>query len=784
MITLDEFLSLVCSVGNPPNQEQMVAIQHPLDEILQIVAGPGSGKTTVLLLRALRMVFVDGILPDNIFITTFTRKAARDLRSRWLKLGESILSAVAQNHDTRLIDLNRCRIGTLDSITQQILGEYRLPGRTAPTVMARATSDLILRRRAFGPAYRANQNEIDELLQRYTFLGNAPAHQGQALATAKTLIDRLAQDQVNLASYALQGPGENLIVQILNDYMQRSEETNVYDFTLLEEAFLRRLNDGTVSEWTHDIQAMLIDEYQDTNPLQESIYFAIINAANPTTTIVGDDDQSLYRFRGGSVELFTGFGPRCFQATGRTVQRIDIFQNYRSTPEIVGFYNAHIIGDPGFAPARITPQKPPVQPSRPSQAVGVLGMFRPDEMTLAHDLAAFLDALLSNRQFVIPGTGATINLPNEGDLGDIAFLAHTVRETRFNRPGQPITELFPLHLRQAMEEVGLSVFNPRGQSLRDIQAVQVLLGLLLVIADPSGQFTEQLMITGEARFFLERWRTGALDFIASNPAPRDNQGINGFIVEWQSAADGMRKPNGWAEWPVLEVIYKLITWMPDFQNDPEHQVWMQALMETIDSVGIESPYRMMLYSNVVGDPNSVHIRRSRESFIRDALVPIAQNNEDINEDILPSVPRDRMQFMTVHQAKGLEFPFVIVDVGSRFRTNHPAQRFRRFPTEPSSVVIQEDDIEPYLASPLRGHRSPIDRTFDDLVRLYYVAYSRPQSVLLLVGNENCLRYGSGTASGSIPNVALGWNRDGSWPWRQQFTGRRRPIAVDPPFTVI
>ena len=784
MIALDQFIDLLGSVGNPPNNEQELAIRHPLDEILQVVAGPGSGKTTVLLLRALRMVFVDGILRDNILITTFTRKAARDLRSRWLLLGEVILNAVAQHHDTSLIDLNRCRIGTLDSITQQVLGEFRIPGRTAPTVMARATSDLVLRRRAFGPIYRSNQGQIDGLLQRYTFSGNVPANQGQALATAKTLIERLAQDQVNLTTYRMQGPAENLIVDILNAYQERSIETNVYDFTFLEEAFLGRLISGTVSEWTDGIQAILIDEYQDTNPLQEAIYFAVINAANPTTTIVGDDDQSLYRFRGGSVELFTEFGPRCSQVTGRPVQRIDIFRNYRSTPEIVGFYNSHIAGDPGFMPARINPPKPAVQASRPSHGVEVLGMFRQDVLTLAHDLAAFLENLLANRHFVIPGTGATIDLPVGGDLGDVAFLAHTIRETRFFHPSQPVTELFPLHLRRAMEARGLSAFNPRGRPLRDIPPVQTLLGLLLVISDPSGEFTDELRITGESKFFLERWRIAAMDFMAANPLPRDNQGINGFVSEWQSAADGARKPSGWAEWPVLEIIYKLITWLPDFQNDPEHQVWMQALMETVDSASIESPYRMMLYSNVIGDPSSVHIRRSRESFIRDALVPIAQNNEDIDEDIFPSVPRDRMQFMTVHQAKGLEFPFVIVDVGSRFRSNHRAHRFRRFPTDPSNVVIQEDDIEPHLASPLRGHRPHIDRTFDDLVRLYYVAYSRPQSVLLLVGDEKCLKYGRGTAGGSIPNVALGWNRDGSWPWRQQFTGRKTPITVDPPFTVI
>lgn len=784
MIDLTDFLSIVGSIGNPPNQEQASAIQHPTNEILQVVAGPGSGKTTVLLLRALRLVFVEDIRPENILITTFTKKAARDIRSRWLALGTTLLDTVARTHNTDHIDLNRCQTGTLDSITQQVLSEFRIPGWTAPTVMTNATADLVLRRRAFAPTYRPNQADLDALLGRYTLFEDEPATQGQALGVARTLIDRLTQDRVNQAAYSQQGNAESLVVQMLTDYKTRSIETNVYDFTLLEEVLLERLNNGTINEWTSEIRAMFIDEYQDTNPLQEAIYLAIINASNPVTTIVGDDDQSLYRFRGGSVELFTDFEQRCLQATGRRPQRVDIFQNYRSTPEIVDFYNGYIGGDVGFAPARINPAKSQVSAVRPAGNAGVLGMFRADATTLARDLADFLNTLVTTRQYAIPGANITIDLSAQGDLGDIAFLSHSVREIQYNRFGGTATELFPLHLRRELEAKGLQVFNPRGQSLRDIPDVQTLLGLLLAIVDPTGQFTDQLTITSEARFYLNRWRNAAQDFIATNPAPQNNHGINGFVADWQSSASGTQKGAAWEEWPVLEIVYKLITWMPEFQNDAEHQVWMQSVMETIDSARIESPYRMMLYSNVTNAPASDHVRRSRESFIRDGLIPIAENNEDIDEDILPSVPRNRMQFMTIHQAKGLEFPFVIVDVGSRYTRNHPRQQFMRFPRDPSNVVRQEDDIEPHLPSALRGHRSPIDRTFDDLTRLYYVAYSRPQSALMIVGNEKCLRYGSGNAGGSIPSVALGWNRDGTWPWRQPYSGAKGPIKVIPPFTEI
>jgi DNA helicase-2/ATP-dependent DNA helicase PcrA len=233
------------------------------------------------------------------------------------------------------------------------------------------------------------------------------------------------------------------------------------------------------------------------------------------------------------------------------------------------------------------------------------------------------------------------------------------------------------------------------------------------------------------------------------------------------------------DWPVLELIFKLITWIPGFQNDPEHQVWLEAITRTVASAGMASPYGMQILK--IGD----HRDRSRESFIRDALLPISENEVEVDEDIMPSVPRNRLQLMTIHQSKGLEFPLVIVDVGSHFRTNHHTQAFLRFPNEPSNVVVMEDDVEPHLTAPLRSSRNPMDRTFDDLARLYYVAFSRPQSVLMLIGCENCLKYGTERSStGAIPNIALGWARDGTWPWRQPVVGRRRPIRVNPPMLLI
>lgn len=801
MILLDEFLDLVRDtpgvnrdLRDPANVAQLDAVTHADQRMLMLAAGPGSGKTTVIVLRALRFVFVDGYLPEHLLLTTFTKKAAKELRTRWLDWGTALLTALAGRVDERMIDLNRCRIDTMDSIAQQALAEHRLAGSLAPIVAETSASKLILKRAAFGQAYRdpAIRPVLDVLFAHYTFDGTAPMNQGDALDVAKRLCERLVQDRVDLPRYRASGNAPEQICLILENYRDRMIQSNVFDFTSLQETFLNRLTDGSLVIWLADIRLLMVDEYQDTNPLQEAIYFATIAGANPAVTIVGDDDQSMYRFRGGSVELFTEFSARALAATGRTTVRLDMVRNFRSTPEIVSFYNQHVTTDPAFGPARISPAKPLVVPSRNESQIPVLGMFRPSANVLATDLAAFLDELITNRSLAVgdPQAPQEITMCQEGDLGDAVFLSHTVEEARYNRARgqQPATveTRFAGLLRASLLARQRQIFNPRGRALRVIPTVQVLLGLVLICIDPDGSATTEVFPTNEARHFLGLWRQSAEAFVQSNPLPNDGVGLPGFVRCWHVAASGATQQEFPRDWPVLELLFKLITWLPQFQADPEHQVWLEAITRIVGSVGMASAYGMQLLQNAGTANQGAHVRQSRLSLIRDALLPIAEDEVEVDEDIMPSVPRNRLQAMTIHQAKGLEFPLVIVDVGSHFNSNHAGHRFRRHPTQESNVVRMEDDVEPFLASPLRGGRPPLDRTFDDLVRLYYVAFSRPQSVLLLVGSENCLAYGSGAGftARAIPNIALGWHRDGTWPCRQPFQGNRAPIRVDPPLTLI
>lgn len=790
-----ELIARVLGGQRRPNPEQQACIEDDGASPLLIVAGPGSGKTTVLVLRALRHVVVDRIPPEHIMITTFTRKAAKEIRTRLIEWGIPLLEAAAADDRVdiglrdflRDVDINRFVTGTLDSICETTLAEARGPAERPPVVIESFVANQILARR--GEVYDASRNldpGFQNYLGKYSSSGEPPNTLGDMTRVVRTLVDRFVQDEVDEAGYvAARGDAnaKRAVADIFRKYREYLQSTNQMDFPTLERVFLDRIQGPSAPPLVSNLRAILVDEYQDTNPLQERIYLELAARSGSALTVVGDDDQSLYRFRGATIELFRDFCTRAARAIPNTTPRmLYLIQNYRSTPEIVAFFNRFVQNDPDFAGARIQPPKPRIVPNRPSDGVPVLGMFRDDATTLASDLADFLQAV-----FRTGGRPADAMLaeviraaPNGGDLGDAVFISHTVNEYGRAFMGNPPSERLPLRLRSELENRGMSCFNPRGRALKDIDEVSRILGLTLEALDPSdaanpnGPIVGAMRITNSAKDVFLRWRGLARIFVDGNP-PAAIQGgdtLRRVLERWrQRFSVGTREAT---EWPVLDILYSFMPWMPSFQDDPEHQVYLEAVSRAAAQAATFSPYRSLV---LIEEP---HRTRSIESTIRDIIAPIADDLVEVDEDIMASVPRDRLNVMTIHQAKGLEYPLVIVDVASDFKTNHTKQRFRRFPDSPSSVTQMEDDLA--ACTPiggLRTTRSAIQRSFEDLIRLYYVAYSRPQSVLLLVGCLPCLRYAT-----TVKSISTFWTRGEEWDWRLPVSGRRPAMANNIPLTLI
>ncbi len=104
----------------------------------------------------------------------------------------------------------------------------------------------------------------------------------------------------------------------------------------------------------------------------------------------GDDDQSLYRFRGATVDLFRDFENRFQSLVGKIAKKIFLNENYRSSKTIIDFVNAYASMDAGYQSARVVGKPPLVNPSPKTNDVPVLGMFRDNLDELARDLARFI----------------------------------------------------------------------------------------------------------------------------------------------------------------------------------------------------------------------------------------------------------------------------------------------------------------------------------------------------------------------------------------------------------
>ena len=288
-MTVDEFVDLVVRVlgtNRRPNPEQRACLSHDPAIPVLIVAGPGSGKTTVLVLRALRHVLVDRTPPEQIMITTFTRKAAKEIRTRLIEWGipliEQVLTGEPGLYDAdylaflRVVDINRFITGTLDSLCEEALSSARAPNERPPVVIeAFAANQILARRGQIFEALRQVGQPFQDYLGQYANSGDPPVTLGETTRVVRTLVDRLIQDEVNRPTYGGQGPQQaarQAVLEIFDRYTEYLRDTNQMDFPTLERVFLDRLQAGRVPGSIANLAALLVDEYQDTNPLQERIY--------------------------------------------------------------------------------------------------------------------------------------------------------------------------------------------------------------------------------------------------------------------------------------------------------------------------------------------------------------------------------------------------------------------------------------------------------------------------------------------------------------------------------
>lgn len=761
---LAEFLvAAEATLGRPPTPEQRDAITADQHVSLFLVAGPGSGKTTVLALRTLKLILVDEVDPSGIILTTFTKRAAKELRSRVLGWGDQIrrhllagpLAAPIAARVART-DFNALLTGTLDSLCETVLGQYRLPGASAPVVIEDFVAHNLLLRHGLFPSGRFRDADLGSYAA--SIRGRPGLNARDLTRLLQALYDRSIHDDVDMGSWSSTGrpcpvcgthphPGVPVAADVLSDYEAHLSGAGLVDYANLERLFASAIDTG-IPQFGDTVRQVLVDEYQDTNRLQEEIYFSLGRlavAAGGALSVVGDDDQSLYRFRGATVDLFQAFPIRTATGTGAATRTIYLTDNFRSTVPVVNFVNEFADLDAGYQAARAA-GKPRIAPGRAGAGdTPILGMFRPTIPTLAADLAALVSDVFQGPGRRLPN-GELLERDPSGSLQDVALLTYSPGEQ--SSAGSP---RLPGLLRQSL--LGLptpiEVFNPRGQPLRQADSVALLCGLLLKCIDPNGAHQSALgrMLPATVAA-LNSWRSRAQSALTTAGAPPD-------LVRYVQGFAARPRPASWPrEVGVSDITYKLVSWIPSMQDDPEDVCRLEVIQRAI----VEAARFTGFGGTLVFQPGLEEA--SAKEAIRSIFGSIAEGAVEIDEDLLDTLPADRLNILSIHQAKGLQFPLTIVDVGSAFATRHHQQAMFRFPRNGNDTHQLEDELRPHSRSLTPPTRSQLDRAFDDLVRTYFVAFSRAQDVLLLVGNSRLL---TDTPS-PVENVATGWSRDGAWAW--------------------
>lgn len=297
------------------HESQIEAIHH-FEGPMMVLAGPGSGKTTVITHRVRCLIEEHGVNPSNILVITFTRSAAEEMRQRFWKLMETSSKQAEENmQGRRSVECGSrghppVNFGTFHAVFFNILRHaYRYD---ASCIIREEERTEIIRK-----MIERLRLEVED--------------EKEFISSILSEIGVVKGEMMSLDYYYSKNCSEEIFRRLYQGYQSELERSGKIDFedmlVMCYELFTQRKD--ILSAWQRKFQFILIDEFQDINRVQYEIVRMLALPQN-NLFIVGDDDQSIYRFRGANPEIMLGFGkdyPQCRQVL--------LGINYRSTSEIV-----------------------------------------------------------------------------------------------------------------------------------------------------------------------------------------------------------------------------------------------------------------------------------------------------------------------------------------------------------------------------------------------------------------------------------------------------------------
>jgi DNA helicase-2/ATP-dependent DNA helicase PcrA len=746
-----------------PNTAQDQAIRH-VDGPLYLPAGPGSGKTRVLLWRTVNLIAFQQVRPREIFLSTFTEKAATQLRE-----GLRTLLGAASNLTGQQYDVGEMYVGTVHSLCQKIpLDRHLLQGRergNAPALLDSLSQYFHLSNATRWQALLdksgfdiADVLACNERINGFFGENRSKRSRHQAVQHVISLFNRFSEECLSPQTLAAHLADDDTLKQMVAMYaqylatLQVSERARLTDFSLLQQEALNVLERSPAAQQA--FKHIIIDEYQDTNTVQERIFFELARG-HKNLCVVGDDDQAMYRFRGATVENFVQFPQRCRERLGRSPAEIPLDTNYRSRQRIVALYTAFMqMGcdwqrpQPQTGAYRVTSKQIRAHSTNTDVSVVASNAAKPE--AVCAEIAELVRSLIDNQRVADPN--------------QIAFLFPSLKSKQVER------------MRHALEAVGLRVYAPRADSFLQVEEVTDMLGLFVQVfgrpkldryGDEAEKFNEWLDTASARADDLCAQDTVLRDYLGDCKAQiktlkADLAALNAVIEAkgWTLEAafqprlmlDALAQARGLTpdakryllggsfnrsleariragnpptlryvittatslDWTVLDLFYRLCGFghfrhMFDLAENGEDE-------GPICNLGLLSNYLARFNDEFSGiiTASSLTDDKFSQLFFIGFLYALFRLGETEFEDPEDPFPRGRIPFLTVHQSKGLEFPVVVL--GNTAKRDMGPQRI-------------ETIVRPFVQN---AESEPLERVAEfDIMRMFYVALSRAQNLLVV-----------------------------------------------------
>jgi DNA helicase-2/ATP-dependent DNA helicase PcrA len=632
-----------------------------VDGPLLAVAGPGSGKTYSIVLRALNLLLLERATPKEIVLCTFTEKAAFEMRDR--------LSAAAQKVGYRG-DLSELRVSTIHGLCNQLLTRHR--HRTELGNSYETLDDLTQLLFVFehfdeiiGPA--VNDLYLGKWKTRWT-----------AIEGARGYFDKITEELVDPSRLSA---SPDTFIQGLARAYKTYEATlianNRTDFAHLQSIVHNLLlHPDHNAALAKEIRYVMVDEYQDTNYVQEQL---LLKLTGPTGNlcVVGDEDQSLYRFRGATVRNILEFPSRFEKCPV-----VRLTTNYRSHRAIVERYDRWMASsdwsNPGGVPFRFDKTIEADPRGGHPEYPAVISIWGRDERDEAERFAELIEFLKR---------GAVIE-----DYSQVALLLHSVREE---------------HSRSyltALEARGIPTFCPRSRAFFENEEIRLMVACFAIILGWHGEGRGE--VAGAVAELANYVDEGIVELAKAYTAPHP---LGLLLQKWVGEIASLGEGESLDLRPA-DYFYRLLALAP-FVKEVKNETPARNLANFSQLLNVFQSY---YHYTVITHQNREFLRfHFFNSFLR--LLHDGGINE--YEDPDRPFPKGHVQVMTIHQAKGLEFPVVVVGSLS---------------AQISSQKQIDRDLGPYYHRPRFEPENRI--TLFDRMRLHYVAFSRPQKVLVLTAH--------------------------------------------------